>query len=95
VTEFKAIKSVLHEIANEINRPHLHKHIEETDAEFDQRTAVVADPRDTEIAEMRAAIAAMQSEKQAAANPVVTPAPDTSTVEALSNAVDTEVNANA
>jgi hypothetical protein len=93
VTEFKAIKAVLHEIANEINRPHLHKHIEETDAEFDQRTAVVADPRDTEIAEMRAAIAAMQNEKQAAANPVVTP--DTSTVEALSNAVDTEVNANA
>jgi len=55
------VKSVLHEIVAELNRPHLHAHIDETEEEYAKRTAVGVDPRDVQLADMQAQIAALQA----------------------------------
>lgn len=50
------VKSVLHKLADELNRPHLHDEIEETEAEFEERTKPVV----SEIDQLKQAVADLQ-----------------------------------
>jgi hypothetical protein len=66
------VKSVLHEIVSELNRPHLHAHIDETEEEYQARTAKVTDPRDAELASLRAAVSALENASANRVQPSVT-----------------------
>jgi hypothetical protein len=62
------VKSVLHKLAEELNRPNLHDEIEETEAEFEERTKPVV----SELDQLKQAVADLQR-PQAPVTPVVEP----------------------
>jgi hypothetical protein len=55
-----SVKSVLHKIVDDLNRPHLHDEIEESD----EQTAAKNQPVASELDSLKAAVAALQANKE-------------------------------
>lgn len=60
-----SVRSVLHKLVEELNRPHLHDEIEETDEE----TAAKNQAPVSEIDSLKAAVAALQNQAPTPATP--------------------------